>query len=178
MDGTAAMVFQGSWIVDELKDTFGIPAVDEKVRFFPLSADSDVVSWQAVGDGSVYAPITGDPAREAAALQFIDWATGEDYVNFLDNSKQFPMMQGHDAPEGVAQALIQANDAFLANSVPQFQQTLEASYGAFEVYLQEMLAGQRTPQEIGDKLADEFATSARDPGLPGFWSRPAADPTR
>jgi raffinose/stachyose/melibiose transport system substrate-binding protein len=168
IDGTTAMVFQGSWMSDSMKDSFGIPALDANVGFFGLSTDSDTASWQTVGTGSVYAPKTGDASREAAARQFIDWATGDDYGQFLQDSKQFPIIQGYDVPEGVAQVQIEANDALLANSVPQFQQTLEAAYGAFETFLQEMIAGQKTPQDVGDALDDEFTKSAQDLGLPGF----------
>jgi raffinose/stachyose/melibiose transport system substrate-binding protein len=166
--GKAAMVFQGSWMVDSMKDSYGIPALDENVGFFGLSTDSDVTSWQTVGTGSVYAPLTGDAAREAATLAFIDWATGEGYQTFLDDSKQFPIITGYEPPEGVPQVAIEANEAFLANSVPQFQQTLEAAYGPFETYLNEMVAGAKTPQEVGDALDEQFTLSAQDLGLPGF----------
>ena len=168
IDGTAAMVFQGSWMVDSMKDSYGVPALDENVGFFGLSTDSDVTSWQTVGTGSVYAPITGDAAKEAAARDFIDWATGDDYQTFLDDSKQFPIFTGYEAPAGVPQVQIEANEAFLANSVPQFQQTLEASYGAFETFLSEMIAGTKTPQQVGDALDEQFNLSAKDLGLPGF----------
>ena len=168
IDGTAAMVFQGSWMIDSMKDSFGIPSLDENVGFFGLSTDSGVASWQTVGTGSVYAPLTGDAAREAASRQFIDWATGDDYGQFLEDSKQFPIIQGYDVPAGVAQVQIDANDALLADSVPQFQQTLEAAYGPFETFLQEMIAGQKSPQDVGDALDEEFEQSAKDLGLPGF----------
>jgi len=142
--------------------------LDQNVGFFGLSTDSDVTSWQTVGTGSVYAPITGDVAKEAAARQFIDWATGDDYQTFLDDSKQFPIITGYTAPTGVPMVQVEANDAFLANSVPQFQQTLEASYGAFETFLSEMIDGTKTPQEVGDALDEQFNLSAKDLGLPGF----------
>lgn len=168
ISGKAAMVFQGSWMVDGMKDAYGIPELDANVGFFGLSTDSDVTSWQTVGTGSVYAPLTGDAGREAAALAFIDWATGDGYGQFLQDSKQFPVIQGFEAPEGVPLVSVEANDALLANSVPQFQQTLEASYGAFETFLQEMVAGNKTAQDVGDALDEEFTKSAKDLGLPGF----------
>ena len=52
--------------------------------------------------------------------------------------------------------------------MPQFQQTLEAAYGPFETYLNEMIAGTKTPQEVGDALDEQFTLSAQDLGLPGF----------
>ena len=169
IDGTAAMVFQGSWMVDSMKDSYGVPALDENVGFFGLSTDSDVTSWQTVGTGSVYAPITGDAAKEAAARDFIDWATGDGYQTFLDDSKQFPIITGYERAGGRARrSRSRPTRPFLANSVPQFQQTLEAAYGAFETFLSEMIAGTKTPQQVGDALDEQFNLSAKDLGLPGF----------
>jgi raffinose/stachyose/melibiose transport system substrate-binding protein len=168
MDGSAAMVFQGSWIVGNLQDSFGLEALNETVGFFGLSSEDDVVSWQTVGSGAVFLPITGDEARETAARGFVDWVTGEGYAQYLADSKQFPIIEGHEPPADVPAVLVEANDAFLENGVPQWQQTLQAAYGPFETFLQEMIAGQITPQDVGDELAREFAASAKELGLPGF----------
>jgi raffinose/stachyose/melibiose transport system substrate-binding protein len=168
MEGSAAMVFQGSWIVGALLDAYGAEALDETVGFFGLSSRDVVVSWQTVGAGAVYAPITGDPEREAAARGFIDWVTGDGFATYLEDSRQFPILQGYEAPADVPTVLVEANEAFLESNVPAFSQTLQAAYGPFETFLQEMVAGQKTAQDVGDALAAEFARSARDLGLPGF----------
>lgn len=168
MTGQAAMVFQGTWLVGSLVDSYGVEEVNEQVGFFGLSTRSNVVSWQTVGAGAVYAPITGDAAREEAARAFIDWATGEGYEQFLINSKQFPILVGYDTPPDVPQVLIEANEAFLAEGAPQYQQTLLATYGAFETYLSEMVSGQITPEEVMQRMDTEFQRSARLLGLPGF----------
>jgi raffinose/stachyose/melibiose transport system substrate-binding protein len=168
MEGTGAMVFQGSWIVGSLMESYGLEALNEKIGVFGLSANSDVVSWQTVGDGAIYAPKTGDEARETAARDFINWATGEDYEQFLADSKQFPILQGYDVPADVPDVLVEANRLFLEKSVPQYQQTLLASYGAFETYLSEMVSGQSTPEDVMQKMDTEFQRSARLLGLPGF----------
>lgn len=168
MEGRAAMVFQGSWIVGALRDAYGVEAMDETVGFFGMSTRSNVVSWQTTGTGAIYAPLTGDATREAAAREFINWATGEYFGTYLANSAQFPIMQGYDTPEGVPAVLIEANEQFLANPVPQYQQTLLASYGAFETYLSEMVSGQITPLQVMERMDAEFQRSARLLGLPGF----------
>ncbi|CAN5575445.1 hypothetical protein BH23CHL8_BH23CHL8_00820 [soil metagenome] len=168
MEGSAAMVFQGTWIVGALQDAFGLDALNETVGFFGLSAQDDVVSWQTVGSGAVFLPRTGDEAREAAARDFVDWVTGDGYAQYLADSKQFPVIQGHEAPADVPAVLVEANEAFLENGTAQWQQTLQAAYGPFETFLQEMIAAQLSPQDVGDELAREFAQSARDLGLPGF----------
>lgn len=168
MEGRAAMVFQGSWIIPSLIDSYGQEEMDATVGFFGLSENSNVVSWQTTGTGAVYAPLTGDPEREALARDFIDWATGEGYQSFLDESKQYPIIQGYEAPADLPVLLQEANALFLENGAPQFQQTLVASYGAFESYLSEMVSGQITPQQVMERMDAEFQRSARLLGIPGF----------
>lgn len=166
MDGRAAMLFQGSWLLGSLLDTYDLDAVNEAVGFAAVSADTNVASWQATG-GFVL-PKTGDPDREAAAREFLRFATGDGYAEFLEATSTFPLFVGHDAPEGLPTALVEANDALLANSIPQYEQTLRASKGAFETFLQEMVAGQKTAEEVAESLALEFERNARGIGLPGF----------
>jgi len=169
MDGSAAMVVNGSWIVGSLLDGYGLDKVNQTVGFFGLSARSNIVSWQTVGLGEFYRPKTGDDAHEAAAKDFINWVTGSYYKTYLDNSKQFPVMKGYAVPaSGVAQASIDANNALLKSSVAQYQQTLQAAYGPFESFLSAMVAGQQTPLQVAQSLDTEFERSARQQGLPGF----------
>jgi raffinose/stachyose/melibiose transport system substrate-binding protein len=168
MEDRAAMLFQGTWIVGSLLDAYGSQMLNEKVGFFGLSENSNVVSWQTVGTGAFYAPKTGNSEKETAARTFIDWATGPGYQKFLTESKQFPIIQGYQAPSDVPTVLKEANAAFLKAGVPQFQQTLSAQYGAFEQFLSEMIAGDKTPQQVGEALNAEFQRSAKELGLPGF----------
>src|SRR5215207_9325014 len=97
MGDQAAMVFQGTWMVGALLDSYGLEAIDEKVGFFGLSTDSNVVSWQTTGS-AVYAPITGNADNEALAREFVNWASGEGYQGYLDEAKQFPILQGYEDP--------------------------------------------------------------------------------
>jgi raffinose/stachyose/melibiose transport system substrate-binding protein len=168
MSGKAAMLFQGSWLVGQLLDAYGLQKLNDTVGFFGLSTNSNVVSWQTTAGAAVYAPKTGDTAREAASKDFINWATGEDYQKYLTDSKEFPVYKGYDAPKDVPTVLVEANTAFLKAGAPQYQQTLLASYGAFEDYLSEMVAGKSTPEQVMQKMDTEFKRSAKLIGLPGF----------
>lgn len=168
MAGSAAMVFQGTWFVQGLIDGFGAAKVDKTVGFAPVSWRKPVASWQTVGVGNLYLPKTGDSDREAAAKKFVDFLTGPDYAKFLADARQFPVLRGFKAPKGVAKPLVEANDAFRRDSVPQFQQTLQAAYGPFETFLQEMIAGKKTARQVGEALQDEYEKSAKQVGLKGF----------
>jgi raffinose/stachyose/melibiose transport system substrate-binding protein len=168
IDGKTAMVFQGSWIVQGLIDSYGIGKVNKLVGFAGVSRSTDVASWQTVGVGNLYLPKTGDADKEAAAKKFIDFATGPDYRIYLAESHQFPVLKGFPNPPGIAKPLIQANQWFLKDSVPQYQQTLQAAYGPFETFLQEMIAGKTDAKGVAQQLQDEFDKSAKQVGLPGF----------
>jgi raffinose/stachyose/melibiose transport system substrate-binding protein len=168
MGGKAAMVFQGTWFVQGVLDSYGLKKVNATVGFAGVSRSTGVVSWQTVGVGNLYLPKTGDAEREAAAKKFIDFATGRDYRLYIAQSHQFPVLLGFKKPAGVARPLQVANTLFLKNSVPQYQQTLQAAYGPFETFLQEMIAGKKTAKDVAQNLQDEFEKSARQIGLPGF----------
>src|SRR5579859_6987088 len=79
MTGKAAMVFQGTWLVGSLLDGYGLQKVNDTVGFFGLSTNSNVVSWQTTAGAAVYAPKTSDATKQAAAVDFINWATGDGY---------------------------------------------------------------------------------------------------
>jgi raffinose/stachyose/melibiose transport system substrate-binding protein len=166
--GKAAMVFQGSWIVQGLIDSYGIGAVNQKIGFAGVSRSTDVVSWQTVGVGNLYIPKTGNAEKEAAAKKFIDFATGPDYRLYLAESHQFPVLKGFPNPKGIARPLVEANKLFRSDSVPQFQQTLQAAYGPFETFLQSMIAGKTTAKGVAQNLQQEFEKSAKQIGLKGF----------
>jgi raffinose/stachyose/melibiose transport system substrate-binding protein len=168
MSGKAAMVFQGTWFVQGVLDSYGLKKVNNTVGFAGVSRSTGVGSWQTVGVGNLYIPNTGNADREAAAKKFIDFATGPDYRKYIAESHQFPVLRGFAKPAGVARPLEQANRLFLADSVPQYQQTLQAAYGPFETFLQEMIAGKKTAKDVAKNLQDEFEKSARQVGLPGF----------
>jgi hypothetical protein len=57
---------------------------------------------------------------------------------------------------------------FLKDSVPQYEQSLQANYGPLQDNIQAMLAGKLTALQVGTKMEQDFVTSAQEAGLPGF----------
>ena len=149
-------------------DGYGLQKLNDTVGFFGLSTNSNAVSWQTTAGAAVYAPKTDNADREAAAKAFVNWATGEGYQKYLTESKEFPVLKGYDVPKDVPTVLVEANTAFLKNGLPQYQQTLLASYGAFESYLSEMVSGKITPEQVMEKMNAEYQRSGKLMGLPGF----------
>jgi raffinose/stachyose/melibiose transport system substrate-binding protein len=167
MKAKAAMVFEGGWIILNLVDSYGVPAVNKNIGFFGLSRYGNVASWLET-DTALYAPITGDKQKEAAARRFIDFASGKDYGTYLKQSKQFPIMKGYKAPKDAPIVARQAAEAVRKNAVPNFAQTLEASYGNFDTYMSQLIAGQLSPLQVAQTLQEQFEKSAKHEGLPGF----------
>jgi raffinose/stachyose/melibiose transport system substrate-binding protein len=167
VEGKAAMVSQGTWMVGPMLEQFGKETLDKKVGFFTLAENSNRAVWQS-GSSGIYAPKTGKADREATALRFVDWATGEGYGKFLADSKQFPVFKGHAAPTDAPQIYVEATKAMEAGAVPVFSMPLKAAYGAFQVFLAEMLAGDKTPLQVAEALDEEFQRSAQQIGLPEF----------
>jgi hypothetical protein len=78
------------------------------------------------------------------------------------------VLRGFPNPKGIARPLVEANKLFRTDSVPQFQQTLQAAYGPFETFLQSMIAGKTTAKGVAQNLQQEFEKSAKQIGLKGF----------
>jgi raffinose/stachyose/melibiose transport system substrate-binding protein len=169
LDGKGAMSFFLTDIINLLVDSDGVEKVDANLGFASMSdTDGSPVGWQTAGTDAVFVPKGKDAKNVAAAKAFIDWMTGPYYQTYIDNSKVFPILKGATTPDGIPTAHQEARRILEADPVPQFQQTLQATYGAFEKYLADMIAGRMSPQDVGDKLQSEFEQSAQQMGLPGF----------
>jgi raffinose/stachyose/melibiose transport system substrate-binding protein len=171
MTGTTAMIFQLSQIFPTLVDSYGLAKVNQTVGFQCVSKTTGVCSWQTPASADPLFVPKSDPAHEAAAKQFIDYATGPGYGALVHASGSYPMLQGYDSDvntSAIPLPMQTAHNEWLANTVPQYQQDLLANYGPIEADLQDMLAGKSTPLQVGQKLQSDFAQNAQLVGLPGF----------
>jgi raffinose/stachyose/melibiose transport system substrate-binding protein len=169
LEGKGAMSFFLSDIVSLLIDSDGAAKVNKNLGFFSISdKDDKAVGWQTSGTDALFVPATKNAKNIAASKAFINWATGPYYQTYINNAKVFPILEGTQTPDGIAEPLQEARKVLEANPVPQFQQELQATYGAFEKYLADMIAGRKSPQQVGDTLQSQFEQSAQQLGLPGF----------
>lgn len=109
MSGEAAMTVNLTHaLIPALTGNHGHDAVSETIGFFPVALESDVSSWQTTGQ-AMYVPSGGqtDLGRE-----YVAWATGPAYQDYLDAVKQFPVLEGFDDPDGIATPLVEAKQAF------------------------------------------------------------------
>jgi raffinose/stachyose/melibiose transport system substrate-binding protein len=167
MNGEAAMMALHSDEIALFNDIAGgDPSVtDATLGFTAVSAHSPVVGWSAPLPGTWYAPKTGDADREAAALEFIRFATGPAYQDFIDESQTFPILDGFDPPESAQELGYQFKEMFDQGGVLLFNSKLQFP---FDQIVPQLLAGQITPEE-GAQLAQQgVAQNAAAQGLPGW----------
>lgn len=161
--GTAAMVSQHSGILVDIRAAYGDQIIQEKIGFAAWSAQGPVVSMQANPSGTWYLSKTGDPAREAAARDFIDFMSGPAYADYVNATKQYPTLDGVTVPADVAPALKQAREAEQTNG----------SIGTWLDYigvnaspLSDVVAGTMTPEEAAKQMQISAAQGAEAAGLP------------
>jgi raffinose/stachyose/melibiose transport system substrate-binding protein len=169
INNKAALMFMTDDGTGLFIDAFGAAKTQKTLGVFGISADNNkVVSWQAGSDPTVI-PKTGNAKGEAAAKAFIDWSTSTYYPTYLKNSLVRPIIRGYPPPAGIPPLMFDAQKVLESNNPqPLYQVTLKASYGFFENYLSDMLAGQKTPQQVMQSMQDEFQRTAKLEGLPGF----------
>jgi ABC-type glycerol-3-phosphate transport system substrate-binding protein len=162
----AAMEFQLSGIVGAYIDSSGLAAVNSHIGFTCVSRSTAVCSEASAG--AWYVPNTGDPARQQAALNFLNWALGPGYGQYLSDSGQLPVLTGFKAPAGVANVYTEAATQAQKASAQVVYEPLRATWGPFQQFMQEMVAGKISAYQVGKALQANFNQNARLQGLPGF----------
>lgn len=159
-EGTAAMAFMGTFIVDDMNASYGAEAVEEAIGYFPVSADGTLAFWTVGQTGTYEVPVNNDPVRQAGALAFIRYATGEGYQEYLDESGDLPVIEGFEPPANVSPVRQQLYDRLLGGAVQFFGSTLQYPKGDWHVYLNELLLGAKTPEDVGRAMQDAWDAAA------------------
>jgi hypothetical protein len=115
-------------------------------------------------------PKSGDPAREAAALDFIKWATTEYYQTYVNDAKTPPTIQlpGIQQPTGTSALQRQVNDFYAtAPKEPLFNSNI-AGFGEFVNLMPQLAARQIDPQQLADKLQAVVTQASMAAGVKGW----------
>jgi raffinose/stachyose/melibiose transport system substrate-binding protein len=113
-------------------------------------------------------PKTGDEAREAAALDFIRFATGEYYPEYIKASGTFPVLEGVDAPE-TSELLTAIKTAYDEGpTVGMFASNIPGGLSGAIPLLSEMIAGQKSAKDVTDALQTQTEAAAKSIGLEGW----------
>jgi raffinose/stachyose/melibiose transport system substrate-binding protein len=160
LDGKAAMVAQNSDSIGLLNaDANGDTAkVDAAVGFVGVSATKAVTTYAPSPLGTYYVPRTGNSEKERAAVDFIEFATGDGYADYVENAKTIPTLSGVPAPE--LQGLLQeVKKAYDRGSTLSFNSELPG-FGNFGPESSKLLAGQETPQQTAEKMQAFYQQAA------------------
>jgi raffinose/stachyose/melibiose transport system substrate-binding protein len=160
-EGKAAMVLQGSFLVDDMSDSYSADLVNQKIGFFPVSAKGQLVSWSSKPVGTYAVPINKDPAKQAAALEFIRYTTGPGFQQYLDGSGDLPVLNGYEPPSSVLPLRVETNKFLEAGGVPTFGLGLKAPHGNSLQLVNEMFSGVKTPQQVGDAMQKAFEEAVK-----------------
>lgn len=169
-EGETAMVALHSGFVSTFNDYFGsTEETDETIGFAAVSADGPTAAWAPALGGTWYAPKTGDADTESTALAFIQYATGDGYQTFVDESGTFPLLEGAEPPAGGYQTLSQEiADAYNADSAIAFNSNLVGFGSKFADYLTALLSGGQVTDSIGENAQKVFEQAAKAAQLPGW----------
>lgn len=166
MKGNAAMEFTVGPAA--IYPDYSVAAINATEGVAAVSYTDNVASWQEAGSG-YYLPKTGNTQREAEARKFINFITGPYYQPYLNSQKEEPLLEGFKAPSGIPQTYVTAYQLLQQDSVPQYQQDLQANYSnLFPNWVAAMLGGKMTPLQVAQHLQSSFVQNAQQVGLKGF----------
>jgi raffinose/stachyose/melibiose transport system substrate-binding protein len=170
-EGRAAMVALPSGLLDMFTDQLGgdEARTAETIGFAYPSATGAVSAWAPNVAGTWYVPKTGDAQREATALAFIQWATGEGYQEFVNESGTFPVLDGAEPPAGGYTGVREElRAAYEKSTAFAFNSNLPGFNSEFANYLTGMLSGSETPESVAQRSQTAFEQAAKAAGLPGW----------
>jgi len=168
-DGSAAMTALHSDAYAVLLAAAGgdAAALDATIGFVPVSAESPVAAYASAPIGTFYAPKTGDAAREAAAREFIAFATGAGYQQLVDAGPSFPVIDGAETPTDFSELQLAFKAAYDGGATVAVNSNV-AGFGAFVTETSKLLAGQTTPADAAASMQDQVEQASVAAGIPGW----------
>lgn len=165
--GTVALVPQHSDQTTTLDAIAGDPAkVDSAIGFVGWSAGGKNTGIQLSPFGSYFLPKTGNAEKEAAALGFVRFVTGEGYQPFVTDSGLPPIQKGAQISPTIRPLVADIKAAYDKGPTPFYNQTIPT--GSYDVIINQLLAGQITPQAAADQLEVTVEQLAKASGLAGW----------
>jgi raffinose/stachyose/melibiose transport system substrate-binding protein len=166
LNGDAAMVVQVNSFFNSLQKLSDTATLNSDIGFFPISPSGNVATYIPDQTNALVAFDTGDDDQEAAARQLLSYWLGDGYQDFVDAQETVSLMPSVTTPDTVPQALLDAADS-VKGSVGSMQALAIANPDLY-IYLADMIAGTKTPAEVGEATQAQFAELAKAQGAPGF----------
>jgi len=165
-EGRAAMIALPPF-VDMWNERFGgdTALTDSTIGFAYPSSTEPRAWWIPSPTGTYYGVKSGDPAREAAVLDFIRYATGEGYQQTIDESQTFPVFEGFENPANAQELTLSLKEAFDNNSRAP---NLFPGGIQFDRIMNQLLSGQLTPEAAAQLYQLQLEQGAIAAGFPGW----------
>lgn len=171
VDGKAAFLFQNTSEISSLLSAAGSEDVmDERLGFSSVGDEQPYANFQSNPLGVYVLPKSGDAAREAAARDFVSWATSEYYQTYINEAKTPPTIQlpGIQQASDVSALQQQVNEFYAtAPKEPLFNSNI-AGFGEFVNLMPQLAAKQIDPQQLADRLQAVVTQASMAAGVKGW----------
>jgi len=167
LSGEAAMAVQVNTFFGQLQAKADTDELNQKIGFFPISPSGNVGTFIPDQANALVAFKTGDADREAAARQLLSfWLSSEEYSKFVADKNTVSILEGVETPATVPTALTE-NAAAIGDAAGSMQVEAIVNPDLY-INLANMLAGEATPEQVGEATQAQFAELAQAIGAPGF----------
>jgi raffinose/stachyose/melibiose transport system substrate-binding protein len=161
----------GNFCVPDLIGAYGAEAVNEKIRFLPISYEEPVVYLYGTDDWGAYLPKTGDPVREAAARAYVEYLTGPGYTTYLEKMREpsrYPSAYPVPDPSALTVPVQESFEA--AESLPTVAMLDPAlvcgpSPSETFTFLSELFVGDKTAEDVAQDMTTTNHATCADLGI-------------
>lgn len=161
LQGKAAMVAQfDTAFITQLQADDANAA--NTVGFVGVSATGPTLTYTPNLTGTYYVPNTGNTTHERAAIDFINWITGPGYATYIKDAGVRPTLSGLATPPQVG-IYADVVKAYSGGSAFLYLTDMPAATALGPLSLQ-VLAGQTSPQNVGNKMNLAFQQAQRQLG--------------
>jgi len=142
----------------------------DTIGFTAFGADAPGVMVQPGVIGVYALPKTGDSAKEAAALDFLTFATGDYYQTYIDESGTFPILSGATDPTTASPVMKEIKAAYDAGPIGPLPGSglTPGGFGDLLGALSKLIVNDITPQQVVEQFQSHVASTAKSEGLPGW----------
>lgn len=170
VEGRAAMVALHSDMIPAIVAAAGGDAarVDRSIGFFVLGGESAAATYIPGPIGSYYLPRTGDDGREAAALEFVRYATGRGYGRYIEASRTFPIIEGTPEPSGISALQREVKAAYDRGPANIAYAADVPGVAGVAALINKLMIDETTPQEMAEQTQKQIEQAAKAAKLEGW----------
>lgn len=167
-NGTSAMFVMGGFVMDEFIKNYPDQAAD--IGAFPLNFDDNTNKVGVFVPPAVMVPTNGGKKNVEAAKAFINYfESPETQTIYFKANPGIPAIKGLQGIE----MLPAQQDAYNILQTDRVEENWQSStgpyqYGDLSVFMQEILVGGKTPEQVALAMQDAWDKDAKAKGYPGY----------